>query len=385
MKMELNIKLIINQKGVNMSQKKIAEHLGISTAAVSNILRGKGRFSDKTKGMVLDKLREFGLRPKFVSRPVICLHDRVLPDDAHTALHIFNYFNGIRVALSREDMETRIDFIHCRSDSPDRFMERTARMIDSHNPSGVILDSNIQCCEDIARMISGKKINTIIFGHERDFQEFSTVMTDSFNGALDAVKYLIDKGHTRIGTIRWNSSGTPNSIKKFSAYKCALAERNIPFNPDYVVEAVSSNSKLDDVSKRPGRDALARLFRQAGKNPPTAIFIENSFVSHSLLYPLKADHGKLPGEIMDTEFIHFEDTNLSATAQIMSGRLNYDEPSLQCCHIDWEKMGRIAGDLMIRMIKGGDSSIHSIRIKPELKCFHSGKMYPLAGPDLPYR
>jgi LacI family transcriptional regulator len=247
-------------------------------------------------------------------------------------------------------------------------------MLDSHNPSGVILDSNIQCCENIAEMISGKKINVIIFGHERDFPEFSTVMTDSFNGALDAVKYLAGKGHRKIGTIRWNSAVTPNSAKKFSAYQCALAERGIPFNPDYVIEAASSNSKMDDSSKRPGRDAFEKLIKQAGKNPPTAIFIENSFVSHSLIYPLQGDRGKLPQNIRNIEFIHFEDTSLSAAAQIMNGRLNYDPPSLQCCHINWEEMGRIAGDLMIRMIKIGESSIHSIRIKPELKYFRSGEM-----------
>lgn len=260
-------------------------------------------------------------------------------------------------------------------------MEKTLQLIDRHNPAGIILDSNIRSCSDIASAITGKNIKVIIFGYETEISGFSTVMVDSFNGAYDAVRHLILNGHSRIGTIRWNSAGTPNSSKKFSAYKCALAEYGIPFNPDYVVEAAQSNTKLDNsFSPRPGRKAFDRLMRRSEKRP-TAVFIENSYVSHSLLYPLKGDKGVLPPRIRDTEFIHFEDTSLLASNQIMNGALNYDEQSVQCCHIEWEKMGMIAGDHMVRMVKTDSTSVHSIRIKPELKYLQQGRMHLMAAPS----
>ena len=47
-----------------VSQKEIAESLGLSPAAVSNILKGKGRFSEKTRNLVRKKLAAAGYEPR---------------------------------------------------------------------------------------------------------------------------------------------------------------------------------------------------------------------------------------------------------------------------------------------------------------------------------
>ncbi len=358
-----------------MTQKEIAVRLGISTAAVSNILRGKGRFSESTKAQVFDAMRDSGFRPKFVLRPVIFLHEKASEENTQGLINVFKSFNGIRTALSGEDMETRIDLVPSLTENPGKFMEMTLQLIDRHNPVGIILNSSMPGCRDVASMISERNIKVIIFGYEIEIPEFSSVMADSFNGAYDAVRHLILKGHSRIGIIRWNPAGTPNSQKKFSAYKCALAEYGIPFKPDYVVESALSNARLAPL-QRPGREAFDRLMKCSGRRP-TAVFVENSYVSHSLIYPLKDDKGILPAMLRDTEFIHFEDTTLLASSQIMNGALNYGEHPVQCCHMDWEKMGVIAGDLMARMAKSGSDSVHSLRVKPELKYMQHGRMNPM--------
>ncbi len=361
-----------------MKQKEVAEKLGLSGAAVSNILRGKGRFSEETRKIVLETIEKGGIKPKFALRPVLCLQSRFHPVDSQSTLRGYEFFNGLRASLASAGIESRLDFVDIASSKSDALFSLVSKTIEAHKPSGILLDSTIPLRGRIAEKILDAGLGVIIFGHEYEVSGISTVMMDSFNGTCDAVRHLVSKGHRRIGIIRWNCADTPNSAKKFAAYQCVLSENGIEFDKRLVVQAETSNAELEDPhGQRPGRRAFETLMRQASPDVPTAVFVENSFVSPSLIFPMRQDRGLLPEIIRKTEFVHFADRDLLAPCQFLYGMLNYEQFPCTISHLDWEKMGTVAGDMMARMTRESDKAVRSVRLKPELKMLDSGKLSPI--------
>jgi LacI family transcriptional regulator len=95
-----------------------------------------------------------------------------------------------------------------------------------------------------------------------DQKKFDSVVPDEAQGARDAVKFLVDQGHTKIAHITTNEN-TIAARERIKAYKEVLDENNIDFNSEYVIKENSANS-ID------GYQATQKIL--ALKNLPTAIF-----------------------------------------------------------------------------------------------------------------
>jgi LacI family transcriptional regulator len=93
-------------------------------------------------------------------------------------------------------------------------------------------------------------------------KKFDSVVPNEYQGATDAVQYLVDQGHKRIAHIS-TSENVIASRKRLKAFKDVLKANNLDFNPDYVVKVADSNS-IDGYA---GTQKLLAL-----KELPTAIF-----------------------------------------------------------------------------------------------------------------
>ncbi|MEW5867493.1 MAG: LacI family DNA-binding transcriptional regulator [Bacillota bacterium] len=88
------------------------------------------------------------------------------------------------------------------------------------------------------------------------------VDVDNFQGALDAVRYLVETGHRRIAMI--NGPSTLVSCRlRHQAYKAVLDERGIRYDPSLVVEA--------DFTEAAGYDKMQELLRREPR--PDAVFV----------------------------------------------------------------------------------------------------------------
>jgi len=353
------------------SQKDIAARLGLSAAAVSNILRGKGRFAEATRQRVLRELSQAGFRPRQRLRPVLYLGLRTPPVDASHVLPVFAVMQGLGGELLAAEIEWRTAFLPgFNRDSASPWPEAADALdaiVETHRPSGAVVDTALHHARAFSRHLRAAGIPAVMMGHEIDVAGAPAVLVDSFGGAYDATARLIAEGHRRLGLIRWNAATVASSPKKFAGYRCALEAHGLPFAPECVVEAVPARIALPDPPRqRLGREAFGRLLAQCGDHPPTAVLVENSFVSDSLVYPLAEDQGHLPEAVARTAFIHFEDLPLSPLVMALSGGLNYPEPTLRTCRIDWERLARTATRLLLQLLTQGDAAGQVMTIKPDL-------------------
>ncbi|MDX9861891.1 MAG: LacI family DNA-binding transcriptional regulator [Rhodospirillales bacterium] len=352
------------------SQKQVAARLGLSAAAVSNILRGKGRFAEETRQRVLQELEQAGYQPRYRRQPILYFGLRTSTPDPLHVLPTFAVLTGLGAESLSEGIEWRADFLpgYDRGSAPpwpDAAAQLDARVA-AHRPCGVLVDTGMYHARAFARRLRQAKIPAVLMGHEIDVDGDPAVLVDSFGGAYDATARLIHHGHRRIGLLRWNTAVVSNAAKKFAGYRCALDAHGVPFAPECVLESHSSRGALNQPRQRLGRDAFDRLLVQCGRTPPTAVLVENSFISDSLLYPLREDRGRIPERLAKTVFVHFEDSPLSILESIMSDNLNYPRPNVAVCRIDWEKLGRSAVQLLLQMLCHGGAGGRVMNLKPEI-------------------
>jgi LacI family transcriptional regulator len=338
--------------------REVASNANVSVATVSYVLAGKGRMADETRRRVEGLLRDAGLRPRYKRYPVVYLSDHREFGDMQAFNPFLQMYNGLNGGFHQADITLRTEFLHMPGVGD---LQSQLHQLMTYRVGAAILDSNLrEDLGEIGKFFAERKIPTIQVGHTLRSPAVDAVVVDNFGGAYKAVKYFVDKGHQRIATIRWNVAGDPASIKKYAGYTCALDEAGIAVRPEYVVE--SPFTKQD--GRLPGRVAVEQLL--ALPNPPTAVFIENSFISPSLIYTISPHEQQLPRAIAELDMIHFEAWHLEWLEQVMAGKLCYPDRRTKLMRINWEEIGWTAAKRLVARMEGLDASPEVIQFVPKL-------------------
>ncbi|MEI8197095.1 MAG: hypothetical protein WCI73_14445, partial [Phycisphaerae bacterium] len=105
---------------------------------------------------------------------------------------------------------------------------------------------------------------------------------------------------------------------------------------------------------QPGRVAIAKLL--ALPIPPTAVFVENSFISPALIYPQDTTERELPAEIRALDMIHFEAWNLEWIEQALVSKLNYPPRRTLLMRINWDELGQVAARVLLTRMESRNAT-----------------------------
>jgi LacI family transcriptional regulator len=208
-------------------------------------------------------------------------------------------------------------------DQQNRFLDT---LIDQR-VDGVIVAPQGDGKGSISSLLS-RGIPTIFVDRTVDGVAVPSVTTDSRPGISQAVRHLADQGHRRIGYI-----AGPQSIstgrERYSAFVDALRETGLDQDPALTV--------FGDFQLASGAAATAQLLEL--KDPPTAILAADSPMAVGAVAKLH-ELGVRIGQ--DVALIAFDNINWFAL-------LN---PALSVIAHSVEDMGRIAVDLLLKVIDG---------------------------------
>lgn len=196
------------------------------------------------------------------------------------------------------------------------------KMLRERQVDGVILTCVVRS-GFIARLKT-LNIHTVLIDPQVAVRDLSQVIIDNEYGAFEAVQYLINSGHKRIGFISGDLSRLSFS-QRFYGYKKALKFHNIPFDKA-LVQVGGLEKGYDHVSK------LLQL-----PNRPTAIFSANDI---NAIYGYKAitDQGlSIPNDI---SLIGFDDIEMAKFAS----------PPLTTVRAYKEELGSIAVRMLLQSI-----------------------------------
>lgn len=227
--------------------------------------------------------RDLGYRPRSAARNLRRQRTDKIGFFINSAVtHISDYFAEIIVGATTaaEENDHNIVLYTNEGHSPQRLLSLwQAREVDGlilvwdHVPATVI--------DQLAQ-----KLPFVILGRRVNHPQASYIAPDNYNGASALMRHLLDLGHRRIGFMARPSLKLTH-VDRFAAYKDALENAGISFDPTLVVE-----TKFE-----PGSNYLATAQLLDLVEPPTAIFAFHDLVAVDALQAILERGLRVPQDI----------------------------------------------------------------------------------------
>ncbi|WP_323813840.1 LacI family DNA-binding transcriptional regulator [Cellvibrio sp. NN19] len=302
--------------------RDVARLAGVSVATVSRALSNPEKVSDDSLEKVHNAIAQVGYRPNMLARnfrsarayAVVVL----VPDIANPFYSLF-----IRALEDRAQQKGYAVLLGDTRGTPEREMDYIRR-VETRLADGIVQ----------LRPSSEKSQNNIppdipcVNACGCEYTTGPAIRIDNRAAAKTMVNYLISLGHKRIGVIS-GLKDNPHAIDRLEGYKEALAEAGIPFEKDLIAEG--------DFTMWSGLNAAFQFCNM--KVRPTAIFSMNDEMAIGAMQTLKNQGIRIPEDISVTGF---DDIAYS----------KYSDPSLTTISQPAEEMGKMAMDMLLKVIEG---------------------------------
>jgi LacI family transcriptional regulator len=152
---------------------------------------------------------------------------------------------------------------------------------------------------------------------------------DNKASARMAVQHLLKKGHRRIACINYGPAHFLSPTARCEGYREALREAGLEYDNSLV--------RWADFSHESGYEATESLLKNIVA--PTAIFAGNDTVAIGVLAALKANGIRVP-----------QDVAITSIDDIPAAR--FMNPALTTVHVPAQDFGRIAGEMLVKLVHG---------------------------------
>jgi LacI family transcriptional regulator len=278
--------------------KSIAEQLGVSATTVSRVLSGQARqyrISAKTEAAVRRLADEHNFRPNPVARGLRLQRTStiglVIPDISNP------FFAGIvrQVTLGARDCHYSV--IVCDSQENEDLEIESLELLRSRDVEGILL---CPVGRSAAHLEAYEKGGVPIVLADRYFPglQLPYVASDNYQGAKDAIRHLIENGHTRIACLQGLHHTSPNE-DRLRGYKDGLTSQSLPIDESLIIG--------DSFGEQGGYVAMKLLLKTACEF--SAVFAFSNLISLGCLRALTEEGRKVPD---DVSLIAFDDQPYSA-------------------------------------------------------------------------
>ncbi|MBT1170645.1 LacI family DNA-binding transcriptional regulator [Bifidobacterium sp. SO4] len=190
-----------------ITMKDIANATGVSVVTVSNALRGKDNVSPETAQRILETADSMGYRVNAANLAARNLRVRgtrnALPEKPVIGVAIFEFDNmqpaQLAAEISRTASARRCQTLFQQTLTDAENEHSIIDNIANQFCDGLILSSANLPVKDIIRFT--KRRPTVLVDDDRPQEQLDTVLSPCEIGSAEAVRYLLDKGHRRIGFV----------------------------------------------------------------------------------------------------------------------------------------------------------------------------------------
>lgn len=232
----------------------VAKKVGVSRTTVSRFLNNQGPINQKTADRIEKVIKELNYSPNFFAKGMRGSKTKtigiLIPD--YTNLFYSELFQGIDSIAREKGYLTLVTNTDTNSQTE---LEHIEDMV-NRRVDGIILCSYNRVKEDIdylSKII--ERIPVVVMDPLIKSEPISYVITDGYNGTIEGVTYLVNKGRRRIGYIKG-----PNKIfvtkERYKGYNKGLEKNGRLFDPNLVYEG--------DFTVQSGFEA-AKFFLEQGK------------------------------------------------------------------------------------------------------------------------
>lgn len=332
--------------------KDIAAFANVSTATVSLALNGSPLVAEETAKSIRKLANKHGYCSNAIARrlskgcsetiTLFILGDR--EDRAgwllsSTWTYISPILKGAGLALSNSNYNLQFEVL---TGNESNNLTRIMNIVNENSADGILILTHDKTDSPIWREIEKFNLPQVIINANIS-SKLSSVETDNYQGARDAVNYLLSLGHRKIAHIA-GPGNSFNAQDRLKAYLDTLQKAGIIPQTGYIIEG---DWRVDS-----GCGIMQQLLELA--DPPTAVFCAND---HMAVGAMKAMNGKGMKLPKDMSLIGFDDSELAESVF----------PALTTIHQPLEEIGRIAAEEIYRSIHNHfDDTIRHIVIPTQL-------------------
>ena len=322
-----------------MTLREIAKIAGVAASTVSLVLNNKPGVHPDTRAHVKKILEENGYVLQKATVPSIPAHGEIKFVRYKSANHInernedffSKLLNGAEQEARAKGLDLGIINIEL-SELPGllkAFENQSSKIVGVIFLASELERENL----DLFRTFS---LPVVFLDRQLDDFNLNTISTCNIAGAYEAVKYLYDLGHRKIGLLR-GQTDIGGLRERAVGYRRALRDLNITYNDDYVVDI--------DLLYETAAVQMAEYLKSA-EDLPTAFFAGNDIIAAGCIRGLQQCGFNVPEDI---SVIGFDDGLMST----------FVTPQLSTMHIPSEKIGAMAVDRILQIITGSKDIIKS--------------------------
>ena len=324
----------------------VAREAGVSARTVSRVLNQEPRISAQTRDRVLRVVAQLGFRPNVMARNM-----RVGARDSAVGLVIpdlANPFFGTVASGVEKTIRTRSLTLVIASSEEDPQRERSVvTTLLERQVAALIVVPSAGSEYSYLRAERRHGLPLVFLDRPPTKLAADAVLTANFDGAVQAVSHLIERGHRRVGFIGDVPTTLYTRRERFRGYRHALDTAGIPVDPSLVEQGHHESDAAE---------ATERLLRSPA--PPTAIFAANNLASMGVVMALTRAHRR------DIAVVGFDDFTFA----------DLFEPGITVVAQDAEQLGVTAAQLVLSRLDGDHAKARTTVLPTSLITRGSGEL-----------
>lgn len=326
-----------------VTSQQVAKHAGVSRTTVSFILNDVPgvKFPQETKDRVLNAAEELGYVPDAAARTLASgktyTVGLVLCEAEHLKVDSFisQAIYGLNEVCNRQGFRLLIESADDVNQVGTYQGLVRAKKIDGL----VVLNSRMD--DKQLYQIIDEGFPTVLMGSVKHPREYSVVHSSK---ARQAVEHLISLGHKRIAHVTLAPlSDHSVSFERLKSYQRALEKAGLRSEEELV--------RFGNYSAESGFAAMQDLLRK--KPYPTAVFVGNDTVAVGVMAAIQQKGLRIPNDIA---VVGYDDIPIAA----------YTSPPLTTVRVPAVEPGRIAGEMVISLVRGEELKERVVRLESEL-------------------
>lgn len=307
--------------------KDIAKIADVSITTVSQVLNGKGkRFSEETRQKVLAAVAETNYRPDYFAKNMINPQSKtigvIVPDI--TDLFFSKVIEGIETYLNERGYVILLCDSHHSDEKETHYM---SELMDRAVEGIILATPNSNALENFLAVKRYSNFPYVLLDRGLNKRDGGNILVDEYAGAYEAVAYLVEMGHQRIGMLA-NDGSFYKMDERTDAYRNCLRDHQLPLKDEWVV----NNGVTIEGGYQATKELLART-------TVTALFCGNDQMAIGAYRAIYEAGLKIPE---DVSVIGYDGLDIT----------QYLTPSLTTVHQPAAGIGKEAAEILVDLIEG---------------------------------
>lgn len=315
--------------------KKISELTGFSPATVSNALNNKRGVNRETAEKIRQTAREIGYLTEWHVSSIKLVVYRA----SGAIVNDSPFFSSLIAGVEAEARNFGFDTLVCNlSQQAPGYEAQLEELLNDPSSALLILATELESRE--AARFQEALAPVVMLDNWYEDLGFNAVLIDNTDAASAAVRYLIEKGHRKIGHLK-GSYGIKNFYYRETGYTRTLAENGLECDPAFTFPLTPSME---------GACADMNALLQREPELPTAFFADNDMIALGAIRALRQNGYSVPG---DVSVVGFDDLPFCAISS----------PPLTTVKVYNSQMGCAAVRRLMELVKFGDGYCTKVQVR----------------------